>query len=192
VHAHSEQGRGCDCRMGGRGRAGGTLCAAQRQSPCGGGWTPREARRGRRGAASSARCTHHLLVALGLLGELGHVDVVGAGHAAKQLRHDLTSAVAATARGRASSGPIARKQPPGPPTAPGISHEHGAAPRQLRGSHALRKLQSRVHGRATGGRGRATPPRADGGGMVGHRLRGRASWTSQRSRNNTPCQILSR
>ena len=83
VHAHSEQGRGCDCRMGGRGRAGGTLCAAQRQSPCGGGWTPREARRGRRGAASSARCTHHLLVALGLLGELGHVDVVGAGHAAK-------------------------------------------------------------------------------------------------------------
>ena len=34
-------------------------------------------------AASSARCTHHLLVALGLLGELGHVDVVGAGHVAE-------------------------------------------------------------------------------------------------------------
>ena len=37
-------------------------------------------RRGEGRGASTSVCAHHLLVALGLLGELGHVDIVGAGH----------------------------------------------------------------------------------------------------------------
>ena len=61
-----------------------------------------EAGEGRRGAASSARCTHHLLVALGLLGELGHVDVVGAGHAAEGNGDDLKRGRGGGARAQAA------------------------------------------------------------------------------------------
>ena len=35
---------------------------------------------GRGRDAPTSVCTHHLLVALGLLGELGHVDIVGTRH----------------------------------------------------------------------------------------------------------------